>query len=845
MTDLSNLVIKVETVGADKAQKDLSGVEKQASATETATGRMARTMAEHAAGFNRFGYLANNAYTLAASAALGFGLAVNKALEDQQRLEKQLAFGLGRSAGVTADQFRTITDAAAYAAGVSQSSAREMAMTFAQTGQIGGEMFGSLIEVTKRYADVTGKDLGTASKDIAKAFSDPAKGAEQLAQALGASTDFLSIKTRDLIKNMAANGETTRAQGVLFDQLSSGPMPRLEKRIENLTDLWEKLKKTASDTGDNVVRSLFPSDAKRSETLQESLLNPGAERYKVLFGRTQQELATLMQSIDDMDARMLADMKSREGESAAVIAKGVQERVTAYGLEIRAIGAKTEAERAAISGVQAYNDAIRAGLGDQAARTMQLYAEEKAIAALTASIEDQIRAYQNQANRLDSGAGVLNAGGGMAAARARMQEEQQMAQAAAEIAAMQQRADQATGAEKERLGQTVAGLKEQYSKLAEAIYVAQKAQDNMTAASINNSLQQRLEMLQLETKMIGASTEARYRAIEALKTEQMIQNQMIFPNSAAADSIRMMSQAVVDQQVKLDKARSSVDNYAGSLSKLAMAAVGAGSAIKTAFAGAFDPGGASSGTYAIYSNSYAQARGGYANWQRDAQASNSAQQSELERTISMLERSLDRAESRWDNYQPSAYAEKNPLLFYDFQQGSHFTEAERTQIKAMQDQLSVAQKQLAELEQIAQLLNMPASDALRDPLTYRTDRNGDFRTDNFVNVGGVLVNKQLASIYGKTLGFATGGSFMVGGDGGTDTTPVRFMATKGERVTIETPAQQRSKMEGVGGGVRIDKQDNRTIQIYVTAPADARGGDGKLAADRLARDIAERVRRIA
>lgn len=43
---------------------------------------------------------------------------------------------------------------------------------------------------------------------------------------------------------------------------------------------------------------------------------------------------------------------------------------------------------------------------------------------------------------------------------------------------------------------------------------------------------------------------------------------------------------------------------------------------------------------------------------------------------------------------------------------------------------------------------------------------------------------------GSVPGFATGGSFLVGGNGGTDTTPVNFMATRGELVTIQTPAQQ-------------------------------------------------------
>lgn len=50
----------------------------------------------------------------------------------------------------------------------------------------------------------------------------------------------------------------------------------------------------------------------------------------------------------------------------------------------------------------------------------------------------------------------------------------------------------------------------------------------------------------------------------------------------------------------------------------------------------------------------------------------------------------------------------------------------------------------------------------------------------------------------KMPGFASGGSFMVGGNGGTDTTPVAFMATPGERVTVETPGQQRDG--GSSGG---------------------------------------------
>ena len=44
--------------------------------------------------------------------------------------------------------------------------------------------------------------------------------------------------------------------------------------------------------------------------------------------------------------------------------------------------------------------------------------------------------------------------------------------------------------------------------------------------------------------------------------------------------------------------------------------------------------------------------------------------------------------------------------------------------------------------------------------------------------------------------FATGGSFTVGGSGGTDSSLVAFAATPGERVTVETPGQQNRNGSG-------------------------------------------------
>lgn len=56
--------------------------------------------------------------------------------------------------------------------------------------------------------------------------------------------------------------------------------------------------------------------------------------------------------------------------------------------------------------------------------------------------------------------------------------------------------------------------------------------------------------------------------------------------------------------------------------------------------------------------------------------------------------------------------------------------------------------------------------------------------------------------------YATGGQFMVGGQGGTDTTPVQFMATPGERVTVETPAQQAGGSSGGSAPATVIVQNN-------------------------------------
>jgi hypothetical protein len=82
-----------------------------------------------------------------------------------------------------------------------------------------------------------------------------------------------------------------------------------------------------------------------------------------------------------------------------------------------------------------------------------------------------------------------------------------------------------------------------------------------------------------------------------------------------------------------------------------------------------------------------------------------------------------------------------------------------------------------------------------------------------------LANKASSLLDGfdfkKLFGFASGGSFTVGGSGSTDSQLVAFRATPGEEVSVRTPAQQ-----GAGGGVTIVQNisiDARSDQATIMA----------------------------
>tara|TARA_R110000824_G_scaffold296991_1_gene485229 strand:+ start:8156 stop:11395 length:3240 start_codon:yes stop_codon:yes gene_type:complete len=79
-----------------------------------------------------------------------------------------------------------------------------------------------------------------------------------------------------------------------------------------------------------------------------------------------------------------------------------------------------------------------------------------------------------------------------------------------------------------------------------------------------------------------------------------------------------------------------------------------------------------------------------------------------------------------------------------------------------------------------------------------------------------LTNQAGALAHGG--GMQHGGSFIVGGGGGTDSQPVSFMATPGERVTVDTPNQARASGSDGGGIIKELRALRHDLAAVVAKP---------------------------
>lgn len=184
---------------------------------------------------------------IAAFVAVGAGIGVLAAhaeslARSMNTLQVQMD-ATGRDSDFTKIQFKELIDQMALMPGVSKTSADAILSTFTKTHEIGAPLFKDLSLIVGDFASATGTDAVSAAKELAKAFADPAKGADSLDASLGT----LSASTILQIKQLSDANNILGAQKLLYDAvtesvlgLSHTGLTPMQQAAEGVRKSWDE-----------------------------------------------------------------------------------------------------------------------------------------------------------------------------------------------------------------------------------------------------------------------------------------------------------------------------------------------------------------------------------------------------------------------------------------------------------------------------------------------------------------------------------------------------------------------------------------------------------------------------
>jgi hypothetical protein len=183
------------------------------------------------------------------AASVGIAIGAFASYEGKINEVQRLLSGMGRASGATAVGIDAIAQQNSSPTGLSTNEARNMATALAATGKVGVEAIGPIVALGHDFAKTFGVDAKEAADILAKAFADPAKGADELNQRLG----FLDANTKLLIDSLVTQGNRTEAVRVLTD--------KIKESIASASDVtsfwaraWTVTGNAASDFFDRVGR---------------------------------------------------------------------------------------------------------------------------------------------------------------------------------------------------------------------------------------------------------------------------------------------------------------------------------------------------------------------------------------------------------------------------------------------------------------------------------------------------------------------------------------------------------------------------------------------------------------
>ncbi|CAN2532528.1 hypothetical+protein [Methylocapsa aurea] len=270
-----------------------------------------------------------NPLTLTVAALGTAGVATLAFVRQQEELERALN-GVGRAAGVSADGLREAGVAGAAKGGITSGQGIELAGQLAGTGRIGADLMPGIIGSTQRYARAFGLDLGDAGKELASAFADPTKGAEELDKRLG----FLDDRTKTLIRDFQEQGNVVGAQKALFDAYKQA-IDKTTDTTWGLSKAWEAVKGVVADVSQGIGRALDPSTEQKLDRLIKlrdsldtapklgiaGLLGMPAQGHSPYLDQQIADLQKQLAAEKDKAARAAADLETtrRSGEASDIV----------------------------------------------------------------------------------------------------------------------------------------------------------------------------------------------------------------------------------------------------------------------------------------------------------------------------------------------------------------------------------------------------------------------------------------------------------------------------------------------------------------------------------------------
>jgi len=160
----------------------------------------------------------------------------------------------------------------------------------------------------------------------------------------------------------------------------------------------------------------------------------------------------------------------------------------------------------------------------------------------------------------------------------------------------------------------------------------------------------------------------------------------------------------------------------------------------------------------------------------------------------LLEKAVDKGLITWNQYDAALV---------------RLTQTNKTETGALQTQKKAVGGLSDEYKNLGSSIGQAAS-AANSAASAQNIRSNKPPAGNTRAAGGLL---QFSKLFGGVNAFASGGRFTVGGTGGVDSQLVAFRASPKERVTIETPAQQRD--QGATNNVTINMYGIQNVQEFV------------------------------